>query len=142
VVIAVTRRTNCFTVQVHPRTSQEGPKGYSSTLSLTSGLDMGGLSTPRPGLFTPGEETRYPLCRRLGGPQGRSGRVREISPPHRDSISRPNVSQRSANSVLILISPSETYIARSAHQNNGLLNGLVVKDRYDTTTAQLCTQPL
>jgi hypothetical protein len=25
--------------------------------------------------------TRYPLYRRLGGPQGRSGRVREISPP-------------------------------------------------------------
>jgi len=25
--------------------------------------------------------TRYPLHRRLGGPQGRSGRVREISPP-------------------------------------------------------------
>jgi hypothetical protein len=27
-----------------------------------------------------GKETRYPLHRRLGGPQGRSGRVRKISP--------------------------------------------------------------
>ena len=26
-------------------------------------------------------KTRYPLYRRLGGPQDRSGRVREISPP-------------------------------------------------------------
>ena len=26
-------------------------------------------------------KTRYPLYRRLGGPQGRSGRVRKISPP-------------------------------------------------------------
>jgi hypothetical protein len=26
-------------------------------------------------------KTRYPLCSRLGGPQGRSGRVRKISPP-------------------------------------------------------------
>ena len=26
-------------------------------------------------------KTRYPMCRRLGGPQGRSGRVRKISPP-------------------------------------------------------------
>ena len=26
-------------------------------------------------------KTRYPLYTRLGGPQGRSGRVREISPP-------------------------------------------------------------
>ena len=34
----------------------------------------------RPGRFTPGKETRYPLYRRLGGPQGRFGRVRKISP--------------------------------------------------------------
>ena len=34
-----------------------------------------------PGRFTPGKETRYPLYRRLGGPQGRSGRVWKISPP-------------------------------------------------------------
>ena len=26
-------------------------------------------------------KTQYPLYRRLGGPQGRSGRVRKISPP-------------------------------------------------------------
>jgi len=29
----------------------------------------------------PPEKTRYPLYRRLGGPQGRSGQVRNISPP-------------------------------------------------------------
>ena len=34
--------------------------------------------TPRP-LFTPGK-TRYPLYRRLGRPQGRSGQVQKISP--------------------------------------------------------------
>jgi hypothetical protein len=28
----------------------------------------------------PPRKTRYPLYRRLGGPQGRSGRVRKISP--------------------------------------------------------------
>jgi hypothetical protein len=39
----------------------------------------GGWSTPRPSRFTPGEETRYPLYRRLCGPQSRSGRVRKIS---------------------------------------------------------------
>jgi hypothetical protein len=68
----------------HPRTGQEGPeeeKRRSSTLSLTSALDAGLWSTPRLGRFTPGKETRYPLCRRLGGSQGRSGRVRKISPP-------------------------------------------------------------
>ena len=43
----------------HPRTGHEGPKEeyrYSSTLSLTSALDWGGQSTPRPGRFTPGED--------------------------------------------------------------------------------------
>jgi hypothetical protein len=33
-----------------------------------------------PAALPPGK-TRYALYRRLGGPQGRSGRVREISPP-------------------------------------------------------------
>ena len=37
--------------------------------------------TPHPSRFTPAKEARYPLYRRLGGPQGRSGRVRKISPP-------------------------------------------------------------
>jgi len=38
--------------------AQRGEKRYSSTLSLTSALDAGGWSTPRPGRFTPGKETR------------------------------------------------------------------------------------
>jgi hypothetical protein len=33
----------------------------------------------RPGRFNP-EKTQYPLYRRLGGTQGRPGRVRKISP--------------------------------------------------------------
>jgi len=52
---------------------------YSYILSSTSALDGGGCSTARPGRFPPGKN-RYPLYRRLGGPQGRSGQVREISP--------------------------------------------------------------
>jgi hypothetical protein len=34
-----------------------------------------------PANLRPGKETRYPLYRRLGGPQGQSGRVRKILPP-------------------------------------------------------------
>ena len=45
-------------------------------------------ATPRP-IFPPGK-TRYPLYRRLGGPQGRSGRVRGISPSNWDSIPGPS----------------------------------------------------
>ena len=39
-----------------------------------------GWLTPRPGRFTPGKDTQYPLYRTLGGPQGRSRRLRTISP--------------------------------------------------------------
>jgi hypothetical protein len=53
---------------------------YSSTLSLTSGLDVVGGQRHVPDDLTPGK-TRYPLHRRLGAPQGRSGQVRNISPP-------------------------------------------------------------
>ena len=69
--------------KVRPRRSHKGPEGklrYSSTLSLTLTLEGGGWLTPRPGRFTLGKEIRYPLYRSLGGPRGRSGQVRKISP--------------------------------------------------------------
>jgi hypothetical protein len=53
---------------------------YSPTLTLTSALNGGGCSKPRPGCFTPGKETRYPFYRRVGGSQCRSGRVRKNPP--------------------------------------------------------------
>jgi hypothetical protein len=61
---------------------------YSSTLSLTLALDEGGWSTPRPGCFTPGKETRYPLYRRQAGLNGCG---KSCPPPHRDSIPGPTV---------------------------------------------------
>jgi hypothetical protein len=67
-----------------PRTGHEGPEDewrYICTFSLSSALDEEGWSTPRPVRFTPGEMTRCPLCTSLGGLQGRSGRVRKMSPP-------------------------------------------------------------
>jgi len=69
--------------KVHHRTGQEGPVGeykYGSTLPLTSTLDGGGWSTPRPGRFFPGKDP-VPTCRRLGRPQGHSGRVWQILHP-------------------------------------------------------------
>ena len=45
--------------KVYPRTGHAGPEGekrYSSTLSLTSALDGGKWSMPRPGRFTPGKD--------------------------------------------------------------------------------------
>ena len=58
-----------------------GAYSDSSTISLISALVARGWLTQRAGRFTPGKETRYPLYRRLGGPQGRFGRVRKTSPP-------------------------------------------------------------
>ena len=52
--------------------------------------------TPRPGRFTLEEEIPYPLYRRLGGPQGWSGRVRKILSPNRDSIPGPSSPYRVA----------------------------------------------
>ena len=76
-------RTKVKKTKVRPRTRHEGQEGeqrYSSVLSLTSALNGGGWLRPRPNRFTPGKETRYPLCRRRGGSQGRCERVHKISP--------------------------------------------------------------
>jgi hypothetical protein len=48
---------------------------------MTTALEVGEWSAARPGRTLPPGRTRYQLYRRLGGPQGWSGRVRKISPP-------------------------------------------------------------
>jgi len=42
---------------------------------LTTTLEGGEGSASRPGSSLPPGKTRYPLYKRLGGPQGRSGQV-------------------------------------------------------------------
>jgi hypothetical protein len=53
----------------------------SDGLLCNLGARWGGWSTPRPGRFTFGKETPYPLYRRLGGPQDGFGLVRKTSAP-------------------------------------------------------------
>jgi len=48
---------------------------------MTTALEGGEGSVSRPGRSLPPGKTRYPLYRRLGGPQGWSEQVRKISPP-------------------------------------------------------------
>ena len=48
---------------------------------MTTALEEGEGSASRPGRSLPPGKSRYPLYRRLGGSQGRSGQVRKISPP-------------------------------------------------------------
>jgi len=47
---------------------------YSSILSLTAVLDEGGVVNATPWTLNPENETRYPLNRTAGGPQGLPGR--------------------------------------------------------------------
>jgi hypothetical protein len=65
-------------------------------LILTSALAGGEWSASRPGRFTPGESPRYPLNRRLGEPQNRSGRFGEekILDPSGIRIPTPRSSSR------------------------------------------------
>jgi hypothetical protein len=48
---------------------------------MATALEGGERSASRPGRSLPPWKTRYPLYRRLDGPQGRSGQVRKISFP-------------------------------------------------------------
>ena len=48
---------------------------------MTAALERGAWSAARPGRILPPAKTRYPFYRRLGGPQGRSGRAENLAPP-------------------------------------------------------------
>jgi hypothetical protein len=59
-----------YYTEVNPRKGPEGEQRYSSTLSLTSVVEGVVVQRSAPAALPPGQ-TRYPLHRRLGGPQGR-----------------------------------------------------------------------
>jgi len=62
------------------RTAHTGSKGIA-LLFLDHGTRRGEGSASRPGRSLPPGKSRYPLYSRLGGPQGQSGQMRNISPP-------------------------------------------------------------
>ena len=64
---------------------------------MTAALEGGEASQSRPGRSLPPGKTRYAMYRRLGGPQGRSGQVRKISPP--TGIRSPDRPARSSVSI-------------------------------------------
>jgi len=122
----LTKSATLYKSEVHPITGHEGPQKeqrYSYILFLSSALDGGERLTPHPGRFTPGKETRYPLYRRLGGPQGRSGRVGNspitgIRSPDRpascESLYR--LSHRGSLSYVNLYAPCIQYIGQTTPQ--------------------------
>ena len=61
---------------------------------MTAALEGGKWSAARPGRTLPPEKTRYPFYRRLGGPQGQSGRAENLVPNGiRSRIIQPVVSR-------------------------------------------------
>ena len=61
---------------------------------MTAALEGGEWSAARPGRILPLEKTRYPFYRRLGGPQGRSGREENLVPTEiRSRTIQPEVSR-------------------------------------------------
>jgi hypothetical protein len=67
--------SNVKAVPLHAMKALGGEK-YSSYSFMTSTLDEGQWSASRPGRALPtGKGPRYPLDRRLGGPQSRSGHM-------------------------------------------------------------------
>ena len=77
-------KVKCTLVQIlrlcTVRTAHRGVRSITSPVHDHGTRRGWGVSVmPRP-LFPPGK-IRYPLYKRLGGPQGRSGLVRKISPP-------------------------------------------------------------
>ena len=99
-----------------------------------------GWSAPRPGRFTPPGKTRYPLYRRRGGPQGRSGRVRKISPP--TGIRSPDRRARSESlyrlsypgpvrkaTARFLLDPRRLHLLRSCGSTIRLVYGHAEPDR-------------
>jgi hypothetical protein len=84
---------------------------------MTTALEGGEGSAPRPDRFIPPGKSRYPFYRRKGGPQGRFGQVRKIFPTpgfdprtvqpiasrYTDYANRPTLVYRRENKYYILL---------------------------------------
>ena len=99
---------------------------------MTAALEGGECSAARPGRTLPPGKTRYPLYRRLGGPQGRSERAENLVPPTgiRSRTVQPVVSHCTDWAVLSLLdnihlmfyTGSETAGVNTRWISNGKLN--------------------
>ena len=92
----VKKKVKCTLVQAlrlcTGRTAHRGSRGIA-LLFLDHGTRRGWRATSRPGQSLLPGKTRYPLYRRLGGPQGRSGRAENLAPTGIRSPDRPARSQ-------------------------------------------------
>ena len=93
---------------------------YRSTLPLTSALYGEGGQRQAPASLPPGK-SRYPLCSRLGGPQGRSELVGKISPSSGfDPRTVQPVTSRYTNCAISVPMKQKTFTVLSLKLYNGL----------------------
>ena len=87
---------------------------------MTTALEGSEWSAARPRHTLPPGKTRYPLYRRLGGPQGRSERAENLAPPGFDPRTVQHVVSRYTNGATRLtnakiLEGSEWSVARPGH---------------------------
>ena len=75
---------------------------------MTAALEGGERSSALPGRTLPPGKTRYPLYRRLGGPQGRSGRAENLA-PHTCNVCGRNLITRLTSSASPRVDISSTW---------------------------------
>ena len=103
-------------------------RGIALLCFQTSALEGGEGSASRPSRFLPLGKTRYPLYKRLGGPQGRSGRWK-ISPTQ--GLDRRTV-QPIAQSLYLL-----SYPAHNKKVNNTKISSYIVPQLRSVCTVFL-----
>jgi len=102
--------------KVHPctgRTAHRGCRGLS-LLFLDHGISKMWELASRPGRSLPPGKTQYPLYRRLGRPQGRSGQVWKISPP---PVFDPRTFQPRSQSLYRLRYPTQLFLIGYGNQH-------------------------
>jgi len=83
---------------------------------MTAALEGGEWSTARPGHTLPPGKTRYPLYRRLGGPQGRSGRAEKlVSTGIRSRTVQPVVSRYTDWAIRLTHTHTHTHTHKHTH---------------------------
>jgi len=102
---------------------------------MTAALEGGEWSAARPGRTLPPGKTRYPLYRRLGGPQGRSGRAENLVPTgirsrtvqpvasrYTDWATRPKIKKYNNNNIhtvhcYCVLESDNTFIMMASHHS-------------------------
>jgi hypothetical protein len=97
-----------FTLEHTMKTKGKSRDTVYPFFKLDARLGLVANATPRP--LYPRKEPRYPPCRRLGGPWGRNGLVRKISPLPPNRVRTPNRPARSESLCRLSYTGRQDYL--------------------------------